>query len=180
MTSARNHHSAFRPPTVSRSQSTRGRTPQLSRFHIPRIPRMPETSYLNSPPSDEPQVLFYRLAEQSPVAPVPPSTCTSAERDSLEFELYKKKIEEELDRVAAEKLQLSPKRHRSYAELETTVPFSIKNQVTQLDPKAVHIMARPRSPHRKSEQESEQLQHLLDQQLLSVRQQLVSSPYRVS
>lgn len=90
-----------------------------------------------------------------------------AERD---FQLHKQQIEAELEAISTETLTLQRRSSRNKYHA-VTVPLSVKHQVTETP----STMARPRSPPRKNDVDHEYLQGLLDDKLLLIRQQLVSS-----
>lgn len=96
------------------------------------------------------------------------SVCADAELQDLQ--LHRDRIEAELEILTAERLSIS--RQNSCKYITVTVPSSVKHQVTERP--LTSIMARPRSPQKKND--DEYLQSLLDEQLSAIRQQLVSWP----
>ena len=102
-------------------------------------------------------------------------TTTSVESLDLDIDICKQQIEDEVER----KVQ-TLRGHRKYNSV--TLPLRVRYSVTPIrrQPQLAFVqpaMARPRSPkkhHQSQEFDHEQMENMLDQTLLAIRQKLVS------
>ena len=103
-----------------------------------------------------------------------PTICivTPEEAAAHILQLHRQRIEEELEVFTTQTLARTKRRSKYHA---VTIPSSVKHQVSETPSTATAaVMARPRSPQKKNELDHEYLQSQLDEQLATIRQQLVS------